>query len=250
MFNPFDFSGKNILITGGADGIGKVIAIQLVEAGAKLIVVDNDANKLEKLRTLLGDNHLTRQFDLANIGGLASELDDISSFIGPFDGIVHCVGLRSRRPVKLLHPEEINRIMSINFGSFIEIVRLITRKNKFNQGLSIVGISSIAAQRGGPGVTAYAASKAAMDAAVRCLAKELANKKIRLNTVVPAQIDTPAFRQLMEMSGSADDPTLSRQYLGLGRPENVAHAVMFLLSNVSDFISGIALPVDGGFLSS
>jgi len=140
--------------------------------------------------------------------------------------------------------------MNINFGSFIEMVRCITKKNNFNENLSIVGVSSIASVRGGTSVTAYAASKAAMDGAVRCLAKELAPKKIRVNTVVPAQINTPAYAELMRMNNNAEDQTLVRQYLGLGEAVDVANVIAFLLGENSRFISGSAIPVDGGFLSS
>jgi NAD(P)-dependent dehydrogenase (short-subunit alcohol dehydrogenase family) len=140
--------------------------------------------------------------------------------------------------------------MNLNFGSFIECIRCISRKNHFREGLSIVGISSVSSMRGAVSVTAYAASKAAMDSAVRCLAKELAPKKIRLNTVVPAQVDTPAYQKFLETTVSAEDKTLARQYLGLCEPVDIANTVAFLLSSRSRFITGSAIPVDGGFLSS
>lgn len=249
MINPFDFTGKIVFITGAAVGIGKETALQLHKAGAKLILLDKDAQSLNEVADSLGSFIHRFPFNLAEIGSLDDIIKNILAETGPLDGFVHCVGVRSRRPINLIKPAEAQQIMNINFGAFIELVRLITKKDHFNPGLSIVSVSSIASVRGGAGVTLYSASKAAVDAAVRCLAKELAPKNIRLNTVMPAQINTPAFRQLMEMNNNAEDPTLARQFLGLGEPSDVANAIMFLLSPASKFTSGTALPVDGGFLS-
>jgi NAD(P)-dependent dehydrogenase (short-subunit alcohol dehydrogenase family) len=250
MSNPFDFSNKTILITGAAIGIGKQTVIQLHQAGANLVLLDKDEKALKALADDLSVNARHYPIDLADIGSLQALLKNVLLDTGPLDGFVNCVGVRSRRPLNLIKPDEAQHIMNINFGAFVELVRIITKKGHFNSGLSIVSVSSIASIRGGAGVTLYAASKAAVDAAVRCLAKELAPKGIRLNTVMPAQIDTPAFRQLIEMNNNTDDPTLARQYLGLGEPADVANIIMFLLSPASKFISGSSLPVDGGFLTT
>ena len=250
MINPLDFTGKQILITGAAVGIGKETAILLSKLGARVILLDiNEDGLREALSCLEGKGHHFFRYDLSDLDGIEPKIKEIVSTYGPFDGFVHCSGVRCRRPLSMITPKVLNEVMSLNFGSFVEIVRCITKKNHFNEGLSIVGISSISSQRGGSSVTAYAASKAAMDCAVRCLAKELASKKIRLNTVVPAQINTPAYAELLKMNG-ANDETLSRQYLGLGEPIDVANVIAFLLSNSSRFITGSAIPVDGGFLSS
>jgi NAD(P)-dependent dehydrogenase (short-subunit alcohol dehydrogenase family) len=250
MKNFFDFSNKNILITGAANGIGKQTAIQLSQAGANLILVDKDEESLKVLIKELNQGVRHFHVDLSNLDLIQVFLTDILSISGPLDGFVNCIGIRSRKPINMIKPTDVLQIMSINFGSFIEIVRIITRKGNFNQGLSIVSISSIASLRGNSGVTLYASSKAAVNAAVRCLAKELAPKGIRLNTVMPAQIDTPAFRELTQLNINQVDPTLARQYLGLGETTDVANAIMFLLSPASRFITGTSLPVDGGYLTS
>lgn len=238
------------MITGAGVGIGKTTALLLSNAGARLVLLDKDESALVEIASSIGANAHCYPVDLANIESLDSLIKTISTEVGLFDGLVHCVGVRSRRPLNVIKPDDVQKVMNINFGAFIELIRLITRKGRYNPGLSIVGISSIAALRGGSGVTLYAASKAAMDAAVRCLAKELSPKSIRINTVMPAQIDTPAYHQLLEVNNSMEDPTLARQYLGLGDPADVANAIMFLLSSASKFISGSAIPVDGGFLST
>lgn len=250
MINPLDFIGKKIFIAGGGVGIGKETAILLSKLRAKLILLDINENALKQASSCLeGTGHHFFCYDLSDLDGIESKIKEIVSICGPFDGFVHCVGVRCRRPLSMITPNVLNKVLNLNFGSFIELVRCITKKNYFNEGLSIVGISSVSSQKGGMSLTAYAASKAAMDSSVRCLSKELSSKKIRLNTVVPGQINTPAYAEFLKMNGAKDE-TLSRQYLGLGEPRDVANVIVFLLSNNSKFITGSAIPVDGGFLSS
>lgn len=251
MNKAFFFSDKRILITGAATGIGKETAVLLSKYGAKLVLFDINEGGLQAAADFLeGEGHFYFTVDLSNVDGIETKINEVIPITGPFDGFVHCVGIRSRRPIAMISPKVLNDVIQTNFGSFIELVRCITKKNNYNDGLSIVGISSISAQRGGVSVTAYAASKGAMESAVRCLAKELAPKKIRLNTVVPAQINTRAYAEMLSQSGGAEDPVLKRQYLGLGETFDVANVIAFLLSDHSRFITGSSIPVDGGFLSS
>jgi NAD(P)-dependent dehydrogenase (short-subunit alcohol dehydrogenase family) len=246
-----NFNNKQILITGAAVGIGKSTSVLLSKLGASLVLLDiNEDGLKETVSCLSGVGHRYFRYDLSDLEGIESLIKTIISTCGPFDGLVHCAGIRCRRPLKLLTPHHLIQVMSLNFGSFVELVRCITKKGFFREGMSIVGISSISAQRGASGVIAYASSKAALDCAVRCLAKELSSKKIRLNTIAPAQINTPAYTDFIKMKGGAEDETLARQYLGLGEPEDIANTIVFLLSKSSRFITGAAIPVDGGFLSS
>ena len=252
MIDLLDFSNKQILITGGAKGIGKETGILLSKLGAKVIIVDLYKNELvEALACFEGENHLFYEYDLNNTDNIEAFIKKMISKNGSLDGFVHCVGVRSRRPLSMTKPKVLNEIINVNFVSFVEIVRNITKKNNFNEGLSIVGISSISSQIGHKSVTAYAASKAAMDSAVRCLAKELGQKKIRLNSVVPSTINTHAYTEFVSSNNEVENANfLSRQYLGLGEPIDVANVIAFLLSDSSRFITGSAIPVDGGFLVS
>jgi NAD(P)-dependent dehydrogenase (short-subunit alcohol dehydrogenase family) len=248
-----DLNGKVILIAGATVGIGRATAILLSQMGAKVILISSNEDRLkETLPVLLGQGHSYCLLDLSQPDTIEAAIKEITVSQGPIDGLVYCVGVRSRRPLAMLSPNILAEIMQVNFISFVELTRCITKKNRYREGLSIVGVSSISSQRGAPSVTAYAASKGAMESAVRCLAKELAPKKIRLNTVIPAQINTPAYEGLvsMNMNENKEDPMLLRQYLGLGEPEDVANIIALLLSEKSRFISGASLPVDGGFLSS
>ena len=217
--------------------------------GANLVLHASKEESIEKLKTVFNSNrHLFFRADFSNPYDIESKFKEIVLGI-KFDGYVNCVGIRSRRPINLIKPSHTNQILSTNITSFIEMVRLITKKKQFNPGLSIVSISSISSTVGGSGVTIYAASKAANDAAIRCLAKELHKKSIRINSVISGQINTEAYKDLMNSKTDKIDQVLDRQYLGLGKPEDVANVILFLLSENSKFITGSSVPADGGFLS-
>ena len=249
MEDFLDFKNKTILITGASAGIGFSTAVLLESLGANLVLHASKEESIEKLKTVFNSNrHLIFRADFSNPDEIEDSFKELVLDI-KFDGYVNCVGMRSRRPINLIKPSHSNQILTTNVTSFLEMVRIITKKNHFNPGLSIISISSISSTVGGSGVTVYAASKAAIDAAIRCLAKELHKKGIRINSVISGQINTEAYKNLMNSKTEKIDQVLDRQYLGLGEPEDVANVILFLLSENSKFITGSSVPADGGFLS-
>lgn len=244
------FEGKNILITGASRGIGFTLAENLEREGANLILHASTIEGVNKLANRFTENkHQTFKADFTQPSLIEDAWLNQINQERKLDGFVNCVGLRSRRPLNLLKPAHVSEILHANVASFLEMTRLICRKNGFNPGLSIITISSIAAHVGGSGVTAYAASKAATEAAVRCLAKELCKKNVRVNSVVCGQINTEAYAELMESKANTSDEVLERQYLGLGSTQNIASILLFLLGPESSFITGASIPADGGYLS-
>ena len=171
---------------------------------------------------------------------------------GALDGVVYCVGPQCVRPLKMLKPEIVRQIMEIGFGAYIELVRSVVKKGNYNQPMSIVSISSIAAQIGNPAKTVYAAMKAATDAAIRCLAVELAPKGIRLNSVKPGMVATKRLEELQNLVGSSQQlkETEARQYLGISEATDIANTICFLLSEDAKTISGTSMDVSGGFMTS
>lgn len=253
MHRVIDIKGKTILITGASSGMGRETAILCSKLGAKVVLIARNEEKLsDVMSNLEGEGHAYYPFDLTNLEDIEGLIKKIVSEHGAVDGFVHSAGVGSTRPIKLLTPSALNDVMVINYYSFIEVIRCLTKKKNFNEGLSIVGISSISSKQGNQTKTAYCASKAAMDASVRCLAKELANKKIRVNTVNPALIKTDIYQQFLDNSGDSDDAKMimTRQYLGLGESIDVANMIVFLLSDASKFITGTNVDIDGGRLSS
>ena len=249
MDNFLNFKNKRILITGASGGIGYKTAILLDSFGAKLVLHSSKDENIKKLKKVFNSKrHLFLKVDFSKPDDIQLSFKKTLSNV-KLDGYVNCVGVRSRRPLNLIKPTHTAQIFNTNVTSFIEIVRIITKKNQFNPKLSIVSISSISSVVGGSGVVAYAASKAAVDAAIRCLAKELHKKNIRINSVIAGQIKTDAYNELIDLKTDKIDPILDRQYLGLGNTNDVANVILFLLSEKSKFISGKSIPVDGGFLN-
>ncbi len=253
MSNLLDFSGKTVLIDGGARGIGYECAKILSGQGAKVIIIDMFEDALKNaVNTLPGDYNAYYVADLSKIEEISVLVKKIVTEQGAIDGFVHCVGARCRRPLNTITSKVVTDVMTINFNSFIELVKCLSRRGCYNEGFSIVGISSISAHLGYKSETVYAATKAAMESAVRCLGHELAPKGVRLNTVVASQINTPVYKEYADKDTMTPEAQyyLSRQYLGLGDPKDVANVIVFLLSDMAKFVSGASVPVDGGFMSN
>ena len=247
-----DFTGKRIILA-GVGGIGMATATLLAGQGAQLALVDINPSALEAASKSMGDLCLgVFECDFSDVASIPSLVKRIVSEIGPVDGFVYCVGITESRPIKNAHYDSMKRVMDINFFSYVEFIRNLTLKGNYNEGMSIVGISSVGAILGNPAQTAYAASKAAMNGATRCMAKELSSKGIRVNTIAPGTTDTPMFRQAVASFGESEafSSRVNRQYLGLCQPIDIANGVAFLLSDMARMISGSCLGVDGGKLSS
>jgi NAD(P)-dependent dehydrogenase (short-subunit alcohol dehydrogenase family) len=243
-----EFKNKSILITGAGKGIGNEIAKQLHEAGANLILHAFSEESIQQLKFKFGERHQYFKADFTLPESIEQIWKEAIELKSPLTGYINCVGLRSRRPIHLLKVRHVQEILCANLVSFLEMVRLVSQKNTFQPGLRIVNISSIASLSGGAGVTAYAASKAGADAAIRCLAKELYKKEIYLNSIVCGQVKTEAYDQLMASKEDQNDKILERQYMGLSKPYEIASIVLFLLSEKSKYINGTAIHADGGYL--
>ncbi len=249
MAKPTDLSGKHIMVTGASSGIGKGIAAHLSKMGANLIMVARNEDRLrETLKVLEPGDHSYRLLDLNNLDEIEGLFDDVCTQGGKLDGLVHSAGTSLTIPLQFLKMDDLKNIMSINFYSFIELVKQYSKK-KNNNGGSIVAVSSISSRVGARGLAAYCASKGALESSVRALALDLAAKNIRINCVAPGVIDTRIYDDLKEIANNKDfvAKLKERQILGIGNPEDVACAAAFLLSETSRFITGTTLIVDGGY---
>lgn len=249
----FDYTGKTIIVS-GAGGIGAETARLLNRLGARIILMDiSEDNLLKTLDSLQSGDNKSYRCDFSDINSIELTIKSIVADNGVVDGFVHCAGIGAVRPLKLSKYDFMLKVMNINFFSFVEIVRCLSVKGRYNKdGMTIVGVSALGAYLGNSTKTAYCASKAAMNAAVRCMAKELAPKNIRINTVAPGVTNTPMAHASQDYGDGSDEyrMILSRQYLGMCEPSDIANAIAFLLSDMSKMITGSCLPVDGGKLTS
>ncbi len=245
-----DLTDRRILVVGASSGIGKQTAITLSQVGAKISLVARNKEKLETtLAELEGNGHDYFVADVSEIAFIESLIKEIVAKDGPLDGVVYSAGVGTALPLMQSKPEKVQDTFNVNFFGFFEVVRQVARKGRFSPGMRIVGVSSCASLRGDKSKAIYSSSKAAMDSAVRCMAKELAGKGICINTVAPSMTATELYNRYIEKYGEDSDTNkelLTRQYLGVAQPQDVANAIAFLISPAARFITGITMPVDGG----
>ncbi len=251
MKTIIDLSDKNILVIGASSGIGRQTAITLSQIGAKVILVARNEERLQSvICELEGAGHHYYPCDVSKVETIENLIKTIVAEAGPLDGLVYTAGMEAPVPLTQAKPDRVQEVFDINYFAFLETVRQATKKGRFNAGMRIVGISSVASVRGEKSRVIYSSSKGAMDAAIRCLAVELALKEICINSIEPSMIDTEMYLRFAERLGEGSVTyKANRQFLGMGQPQDVANAVAFLLSPASRFITGISLPVDGGFTS-
>ncbi len=245
-----DLTDRRILVVGASSGIGKQTALTLSQVGAKISLVARNEEKLETtLAELEGNGHDYFIADVSEIASIESLIKEIVVKDGPLDGVVYSAGVGTALPLMQSKPEKVQDTFNVNFFGFFEVVRQVARKGRFSPGMRIVGVSSCASLRGDKSKAIYSSSKAAMDSAVRCMAKELAGKGICINTVAPSMTATELYNHYIEKYGEDSDTNkelLTRQYLGVAQPQDVANAIAFLISPAARFITGITMPVDGG----
>ena len=253
MIDFMNFTDKKILVTGAAGGMGQAVSALLASYGAQVILLDRNEEQLRvAYKNLEGKGHSVYVCDLGQVEIIEELIGKVTEEQGPVDGFVHCAGIANVRPLKLSKYSYMVDVMNVNYFSFVEIVRCITKRKAFNPGLSIVGVCSIGAFYGAPTKTEYSSSKAAMFAAVKCMAVELADKGVRANVVAPGSTRTNMMEQAEEYSAGTDSfkQKLSRQYLGICEPEDIANSIAFLLSDKARMITGTCLTVDGGKMST
>ena len=248
-FNPFSLSGKKILITGASSGIGRQCAIHCSKMGAIVVLIGRDENRLqETLSRMDGEGHLVCPADLIQLESIKPLVQDVVSKLGPLDGFIHSAGIEKTLPVKSLKPSDYEEIMRVNTLSAFEFVRYLSGSKNFNQGGSIVLISSITSVIGRVGVSAYAASKGALVSAAKTMALELAKRRVRINTVSPGTVLTPLMQNyLSQISEEEKQKRIEGFPLGLGEPEDVANTCIYLLSDASKWMTGQNIIIDGGY---
>lgn len=249
MNNPFSLETKKILVTGASSGIGRQCAINCSRMGATVALIGRDESRLQDtLSQMEGKGHLVCPVDLNQLENIKPLVQDVVSKLGPLDGFIHSAGIEKTLPIKSLKPSDYEDIIRVNTLSAFEFVRYFCGSKNFNQGGSMVIISSITSVIGRVGVSAYAASKGAIVSAVKTMALELAKRNVRINAVSPGTVLTPLMQSyLSQITEEERQKRVEGFPLGLGEPTDIANACVFLLSDASRWITGQNLIVDGGY---
>lgn len=248
MYNPFSISGKTILITGAGGGIGRATAVECAKMGANVIVTDINGIALEETLSLLesqeGQSHQLFVADLTD----EDKQTELVKSLPELDGLVSNAGISKVLPIQFLNTQDMDKIMNINAYAPMYLTQKLYKKKKIKKGGSIVFTVSISGvcmvSMGG---VMYAVSKNALDAFMRNAALEFAARNIRVNSVNPSRVNTPLIKA--NTSYSQEDLEKDMQTYPLKRyaePEEIAHAIIYLLSDASAYVTGHSLIIDGG----
>ncbi|MBK1646331.1 hypothetical protein CKO25_17085 [Thiocapsa imhoffii] len=246
------FDGQRLLVSGASSGIGREIAIALVQHGAEVILVGRRQAQLEETARLTGAAERTHLqiLDLSDLDRIVPTITELASRLGRIYGLCHCAGVVQTLPLSASKPDRVRAMIELNFMAGLELARAITRRDVLPEtGGSILWISSVYAHVGAPGQIGYCASKGAIGAAARAMALELAGRHVRVNCLSPGMVRT----EMTDASGSRMsqeqwDQIAARHPLGTGEAGDVARAALFMLDPANTWITGADLVVDGGYI--
>ena len=241
----YNFKERTYLITGANSGIGKCVSEALINFGARIFMVDRDVDYIENLHNRFPESSFM-QFDLNKPNEVETIFEKAKSQGLVFDGMVYCAGISPLMTLKELNLGLLQTTFNINVISFVAMLKFFMDEQYTNAKSSIVGISSNASVLGGNRQYAYSASKSAMNLVVKSCVKELAQRKTRVNSIMPSTTNTEMVAKLRKQSDAIDANVKYKMPFGILSPSDIANAIMYLLSDDSSAISGIQLPVNNG----
>jgi len=243
--NPFSLLGKTILVTGASSGIGRAIAVECSKMGAQMIITGRNKMRLNETFASLSDgNHIQITADLS----VEQDIENLIASLPKLDGCVNNAGIIRQQLLQFSEKKDILEMFETNtFSSFLLIQKLIQNK-KLNKKASIVFINSISGVYcSAIGEALYSATKGAVNGYLKGLALEVANRGIRVNSVNPGVVETNLFDSASMPLEVLEEKKKEYPLKRFGKPEEVAYAVVYLLSDASQWVTGSNLVIDGGY---
>ncbi|MDB5368338.1 MAG: kduD [Rhodospirillales bacterium] len=249
--NPFSLDGRVALVTGANTGLGQGIAVALAAAGADIVAVGRSAPRETEAEVAgHGRRFLSIEADLGSIAPIDRVVAEAASRLGAIDILVNNAGIIRRADAIDVTEEDWDAVIDVNLKSVFFLSQAVARRAVAAQrGAKIINIASMLSFQGGVRVPAYAASKSAVAGLTRALANEWAGRSINVNAIAPGYFETNNTEALRQ------DATRSRDILARipagrwGSPGDLGGAAVFLASPAADYVHGVVLPVDGGWLA-
>ncbi len=244
----YDFKGKTALVTGAARGIGRAIALELARGGASLALNDVNeaaANEAIELAQQAGSPRAKfYKFDVADSAACDAAVDAVVSEFGGLHILVNNAGISLDALLLRFKDEDWKKTLDINLTGAFNLMRAAARPLIKAKGGAIVNIASVVGEMGNGGQAAYSASKGALIALTKTVARELASRNVRVNAVAPGFIDTPMTQALPEAAKTKmfEAIPLAR----LGTPQDIADCVAWLSSDKASYVTGAVIRVNGG----
>jgi len=235
---------RHVMVSGGSRGLGMALTTALLEAGYRVSCFSRRPSEL--IEKLAGQERFWfSTADMADPHSLAAFVPAAVERFGEVYGLVNCAGIAVDGVLATLSEDQIDTVVGVNLTGTLKLTRYVIRSMLVSdQPGSIVNITSIIGLRGYSGLAAYAATKGGMDAMMRALARELGERRIRVNSVAPGYLETEMTHGLTD---AQTQQIVRRTPLGrLGQPRDVVGPVLFLLSDAAEFVTGQTLVVDGG----
>ncbi|MBO7115857.1 MAG: SDR family oxidoreductase [Prevotella sp.] len=243
MINPFRIDGQRAVVTGGGSGLGLGIAKVFIEAGAEVVIIGRNEEKLQKAQQQLGKQCSYRAFDVTQTDQIPALVQEI----GAVDILVNCAGTHLKKWALDVSDAEFLDVMNVH------VMSVFTLSREFAKGMvergkgNIIMISSMAALMGLEQIVAYTTAKTAILGLQRSLVAELSPKGIRINTIAPGWIDTPMFHKATDNDPQRKTNILRRIPMKtFGQPEDIGYAALYLSSPAGSYVNGVFLPVDAG----
>jgi len=241
-----DLSGKNAVVTGSTRGIGRAVAQALADAGARVAVVGRDVEKASAVAAQIGHDAVGFACDVSDTAQVAQLIGDVEKAFGGIDILVNNAGITRDNLVMRLKDEDWDDVLNANLRGAFAAIRAASRGMMKKRSGRIINMASVVGLNGNKGQANYAASKAGLIALTKSVAKELGSRSILVNAIAPGFIETEMTDAMTPEARAALNGLIPLERLG--KPEDIAAAVVFLASDHASYITGQVLVVDGGMV--
>ncbi len=242
-----ELKGKVALVTGAAQGIGKAVTLLLVRHGADVIVADINMEKAEETARevqSLGQQAMAVKLDVTRLQEVEATVEAALQRFGKIDILINNAGIARDKLILRMTEEDWDAVLAVNLKGTFNCTKAVIKHMSKQRSGKIVNIASVVGEMGNPGQANYAASKAGVIGFTKTIAREFAQRGINVNAIAPGYIQTPMTDALPEKAKEELKRMIPMERLG--QPEDVARAVLFLVSEASGYITGNVLKVNGG----